>query len=292
MRPVKSSTAPARDFDVLHPVTQRSGLAFTSDHNRPSADDGFGVGTTNGWEPSMSEDAATRWMIERLESHLTALQKSTSEHYAEQVEGLDVSRRIIERVLPGEIFAIDPLDDEHWQWRARTVISRALGVVKNRAEILEFLGPSGPSMPADDLHPVIWNAASELWRIEHYRAAVASAATFLNAYIQVKSTRVDLSDKNLMSQVFSASEAAHDQPRLRWNGPGTAQTKNSMLQGLMAYAQGVSMTIRNPAAHETDERPRQTALEQLAALSLLARWVDDCELDKGPESFGVPLADP
>jgi hypothetical protein len=38
------------------------------------------------------------------------------------------------------------------------------------------------------------------------------------------------------------------------------------------------MTIRNSAAHDTDEMPEQQALERLAALSLLARWVDECEL--------------
>lgn len=233
----------------------------------------------------MRDEAATKWMTERLESHLAALQMPGHEHYTKQVEGLDVSRRIVERVLPDEPFNIDPLDDGAWQWQAQTLISKALGVLKYRAEIIEYLGPSGPSMPADELHPVIWNAASELWQIEQYRAAVASAATFLNAHIQVKSTRVDLSDKDLMSQVFSVNEATPDKPRLRWNGPGTAQTKTSMLNGLMAYAQGVSMTIRNPATHETDERSRQTALEQLGALSLLARWVDDCELDQGSEGF-------
>ena len=229
----------------------------------------------------MSDETATKWMIDRLESHLAALQKQGYEHYSEQVEGLDISRQIIKRVLPDEAFTADPLDDEQWQWRAHTSISKALGVLKNRAEIIEFLGPSGPSMPADDLHPVIWNAASEMWRIEKYRAAVASAAAFLNAHIQAKSMRADLSDKELMSQVFSSDKATPGRPRLRWNGQGTGQTITSMRNGIIAYAQGVSMTIRNPATHETKERSRQVALEQLAALSLLARWVDECDLDEG-----------
>ena len=37
------------------------------------------------------------------------------------------------------------------------------------------------------------------------------------------------------------------------------------------------MTIRNTSAHGTDGMAAQDALERLAALSLLARWVDGCD---------------
>ncbi|WP_454320789.1 TIGR02391 family protein [Streptomyces phaeoluteigriseus] len=38
------------------------------------------------------------------------------------------------------------------------------------------------------------------------------------------------------------------------------------------------MTVRNTATHEaTDEMTVQQALERLAALSLLAHWIDECE---------------
>lgn len=121
-------------------------------------------------------------------------------------------------------------------------------------------------------------AAAELWKIEHFRAAVARAATFLNAHIQDKSTRTDVSDKELMTQVFSDHAPKADQPRLRWSGAGSLQTRKAMGSGLLAYAQGISLAIRNPATHETQEMPRQMAFEQLTALSLLARWVDECQL--------------
>jgi hypothetical protein len=38
------------------------------------------------------------------------------------------------------------------------------------------------------------------------------------------------------------------------------------------------MAIRNPATHSTDDLAEQEALEQLAVLSTLARWIDGCEL--------------
>ena len=48
----------------------------------------------------------------------------------------------------------------------------------------------------------------------------------------------------------------------------------------MACAQG----IRNPRAHPSDDITEQEALEQLAALSVLARWVDACEVVKAAPS--------
>ena len=38
--------------------------------------------------------------------------------------------------------------------------------------------------------------------------------------------------------------------------------------------------IRNPQAHPADDITEQEALEQPAALSVLARWVDACEVDR------------
>jgi hypothetical protein len=44
------------------------------------------------------------------------------------------------------------------------------------------------------------------------------------------------------------------------------------------YAPGVNMTVLNTATHDTtDEMTAQQTLELLAALSLLAPWVDECE---------------
>jgi Protein of unknown function (Hypoth_ymh). len=51
-----------------------------------------------------------------------------------------------------------------------------------------------------------------------------------------------------------------------------------MNAGLRFFAPGVQMTIRNTAAHSIGELDEQTALEQLSTLSLLARWVDECDL--------------
>jgi hypothetical protein len=48
----------------------------------------------------------------------------------------------------------------------------------------------------------------------------------------------------------------------------------------MAFAAGCYKAIRNPAAHiPLDELSEDEALEQLAAFSILARWVAAATLD-------------
>ena len=56
--------------------------------------------------------------------------------------------------------------------------------------------------------------------------------------------------------------------------PGLQRTRVRCISGWVG-AQG----IRNPQAHPSDDITEQEALEQLAALSVLARWVDECDVD-------------
>lgn len=42
------------------------------------------------------------------------------------------------------------------------------------------------------------------------------------------------------------------------------------------------MAIRNLATHDLNEPDEQVALEQLAALSVLARWIDDAKVKTAP----------
>ncbi|WP_461033953.1 TIGR02391 family protein [Streptomyces mayteni] len=122
------------------------------------------------------------------------------------------------------------------------------------------------------LHPLVWGAASRLWTNEHFREAVTSAAETLVAHVQSRTGRRDLAATSLWQQVFSQRE-----PRLRWPGDPDDQTVRSMNDGLRLFAPGAQMAIRNTSAHGTDEMTAQDALERLAVLSLLARWVDACE---------------
>lgn len=156
---------------------------------------------------------------------------------------------------------------------------RALGQLATAAETAQYItGSSAPTMAADSLHPLIWDAASKLWQDEHHGPAVQRAATFLNAHVQDLTGRRDVSDSTLMAQVFSASPPEKDKPRLRWPGDDKDLTVKAMRAGMLQFSQGCFMAIRNPATHGTSDTSAQEALEQLAVLSTLARWIDQCDL--------------
>lgn len=156
---------------------------------------------------------------------------------------------------------------------------RALGHLVTRDETARFItGRAAPTMDADALHPLIWDAASKLWNDGHHGQAVQRAATFLNAHVQDLVGRHDISDSQLMAQVFSPNAPEESRPRLRWPGEDSNQTVRAMRSGMLHFSQGCYLAIRNPTTHGTEETGRQEGLEHLAVLSTLARWIDQCEL--------------
>lgn len=154
----------------------------------------------------------------------------------------------------------------------------ALGRLRTRAETRDKLGTAAPTMAADALHPLIWDAASKRWDSGHYTDAVQRAATALSGLVKDKTGRYELGDSELVSQAFSLSAPQEGKPRLRWPGNHDDLNVKTMRVGILNLAQGVFAAIRNPASHSVEEVPRQEALEQLATLSILARWIDRCEL--------------
>jgi hypothetical protein len=154
----------------------------------------------------------------------------------------------------------------------------ALGILNTRADTAAHLGTRAPVMAADALHAIVWGVASDLWADGHHGAAVQRAATFLNANVQDRTGRHDLSDSALMAQVFSPNPPEQGKPRLRWQGDDNDLTVKTMRTGILNFSQGCFMAIRNPVTHSTEDLPKQIALEQLAVLSTLARWIDGCEL--------------
>ncbi|MER6753275.1 TIGR02391 family protein [Micromonospora echinofusca] len=153
-------------------------------------------------------------------------------------------------------------------------------VAKAEAEAISLVGVEG-------MHPVVWGAAGRLWRDGHFRHAVAAAAESLVAALKARTGRNDVAETALWQEVFSERAPAPGKPRLRWPGPSNDREVKTMNDGLRQFAPGVQMTIRNSAAHGTAELEEQAALERLAALSLLASWVDDCELAMAPPADGV-----
>jgi hypothetical protein len=138
-----------------------------------------------------------------------------------------------------------------------------------------------PMVGVATMHPLVWNAAKRLWRDGHYREAVASAAEALIAQVKIMTGRNDVLETDLWRQTFSADPPAPDKPRLRWPGEPSDRNVKSMNDGSRLFAPGVQLTIRNPATHVLSDLSEQEATEQLATLSLLARWVDECQLLDG-----------
>jgi len=118
---------------------------------------------------------------------------------------------------------------------------RALGQLATAAESAQYItGTSAPTMAADSLHPLVWDAASKLWHDEHHGAAVQRAATFLNAHVQDLTGRRDVSDSTLMAQVFSANPPEQDKPRLRWPGDDKDLTVKAMRAGCCSSVRAAS----------------------------------------------------
>lgn len=159
------------------------------------------------------------------------------------------------------------------------LVRRALGHLATADETARHItGTSAPTMAADSFHALVWDAASRLWSDGHHGQAVQRAATFLNAHVQDLTGRRDVSDGALMAQAFSLSSPEPSKPRLRWPGDDEDLTVRSMRTGLLQFSQGCFAAIRNPATHRTEDATVQEALEQLATLSTLARWIDECDL--------------
>lgn len=237
----------------------------------------------------------TEWAIEQLDDFIRATtvtyvpsppnsvgfhryKTATSED--EVVKRAQVVEQILDRVVPDWGSQIKRKDRQKWSVhyeasvRARETLLRADEVRKN-------LGEDAPDLSAAELHPWIWSGAKSLWRSGHYREAVEGAIKKLNAETQNKVGRRDLSETKLFQESFSADEPKAGKARLRRMKDDGSDTYKSVQRGAMALAEGVFAGIRNPLSHEADqELSEQEALEYLAMLSVLARWVEASEIEE------------
>ena len=164
---------------------------------------------------------------------------------------------------------------------ARTLAQRALGILDSKDAWAENLSPDAPTLRADQFHPWVWASARTLWESKHYRSAVEAATNAVNAFTQTKVDRLDISGTELMNSVF-AEKPKPGQNVLRFAGNPTDETVKNH-RALRPFAEGCFAGIRNPATHEHgDDWGEQKALEYLAAFSILARWIDECDVVDTP----------
>lgn len=198
----------------------------------------------------------------------------------EAAERAHVVEQILDRTLPGWQRE-RPSKDKDYGW-LRDQASRAKGALQRANELAEKLGDNAPEMDAGKLHPWAWENGRSYWNTAHYHQAVMQAAIRINAETQAKVGRMDISETDLFNQAFSLSMPTPEAPRLRLMQNDGSKTYENVHRGARALAEGLYTAIRNPGMHApTVGSEEQLALEQLAAFSILARWVDQAEVVRG-----------
>jgi hypothetical protein len=233
------------------------------------------------------------WMRQRLEKYKTLCEAYDLEYersgyeYTSNVDRLNSQinaevptvREIVKRLDPDLAEDItNPLAMSGTS-KARRAVEQSLGILRDQDEWKAKLAPDAPSLIADQFHPNVWNAASAIWDTGQYRVAVQQAAVSLSAHI-AKKAGSPLTERALVSQVFSKDDPRQGQVRLHMPGDKGTDTWRSRQEGLHLLAQGAFAGIRNVATHTDDEWTEQIALEHLAVLSVVARWTDETELVK------------
>jgi hypothetical protein len=189
------------------------------------------------------------------------------------------TKQILE-VLGDDLADFD-FDDADGLSEAREALVKGLAIFDGFDEIEKEMSSrtsEAPVLAADQFHPWVWEAARDLWDSGAYSAAVQKAARAINHHAQDRLDRYDVADTQLMREAFGDGDPEYGKPRLRYPGDQNDRTVKSRQSGARDYAVGCFQAIRNPASHDHREWDRQVAFESLAALSLLAQWIDDWEL--------------
>ncbi|MBN8868269.1 MAG: TIGR02391 family protein [Solirubrobacterales bacterium] len=204
---------------------------------------------------------------------------STAASDADVTKQAQVVEKILDRVVSSWRTEIELSSTNRWT-RHREAAIRAKEELLREEEVRENLGENAPELSAADLHDWVWSGAKSLWQSGHYREAVEGAIKKLNAETQNKVGRRDVSETDLFKQAFSLDAPKSGKARLRRLEDDGGDTYKSVQRGAMTLAEGVFAGIRNPLSHEADqELSEQEALEYLATLSVLARWVDAAQVE-------------
>ncbi len=190
---------------------------------------------------------------------------------------------ILDRVIPGWRAVEEPDDTGRWQQHRRAAI-RAIAELEEAAELREMLGDDAPTINANRMHPWAWEGARSMWASGHYGQAVVDALKRVNAEAQNKTGRHNISETDLFKQLFTTDAPKPGAPRLRLMDDDGSDTYKSVHRGAWSLAEGLFAGIRNVVSHTVaeTEADEQLPLEQLAAVSVLARWVADARVETAP----------
>lgn len=233
---------------------------------------------------------STKWMRDKLFEYEAGYRKYWNSpansqmrwgHQDELISLRPLVLRIIYEVSPDLLTTVklseDPRED---LWRVNDLVLQASKYLSEREAIETFL-ETGPRLSSHSLHPWIWDAARYLWADGHRRAAIQQASSQLEAQLKVRAEKQgDASD--VARQAFSVEPPTAKNPvRLRITRfqKGTDNWKSAH-EGAKFLGSGIFMLIRNIRTHSTEEPGEQEGLEELAALSVLARLIDGADIER------------
>jgi hypothetical protein len=198
----------------------------------------------------------------------------------------------IDRAITQKLVVVEPIAQEIAPWLVPSLRENDMVIMhqKKRAAAVELqahlqqadlvdrvMGPTGPRLAAAELHPWVWEEAAPRWDAGFYRDAVQAAATRIfdvelprKLGVQPQPNPADL------FSAFAPDRKTGTLLRFTDMDPTDAGWA-SVHRGTMLVGQGCVAAIRNPRTHRLAVREEQVVLEELATLSLLARWIDDAE---------------
>lgn len=199
----------------------------------------------------------------------------------QELELQEVRARLIENAYVPGLGDYEMPGNMRGNWEvARYAAIQALGRAQSAEEITAFLRPSAPAIAADALHAWVWEPAAPLWAADSHQDAVLAAARTVNRRLQKKLGRHDIGEYDLAVQSFDLKDPVQGKPRLRLPGDRSTPTWRARQEGAKFVAAGAFLAIRNVAAHEEiTDWGQQEALEYLATLSVVARWIDECTVE-------------
>ena len=240
----------------------------------------------------------TSWAIGELNYFIIRCQQHTTDYKRAGHAALgNQNLQAMHDDIIGRIPIVEQIADRTWPgWRDHTprmrhweydpllyIAKQVLQLLTRKDELERNLGETGPALSAVTMHRDVWEASKSLWRNGHFGEAVSAAAKSVNAMLQAKVSRRDLSDAKLVSECFSLDPPKPGCPRLRLMPNDGSEVYTSLHSGALAFGQGCFKAIRNVLAHEYGqlaEPPEEEALHYLAAFSVLARWIEKATVQR------------
>ena len=235
-----------------------------------------------------------KWAESRLQEYLDALERYEAlprdEHgdrtqrgdaYAWLEANQDTISAIASELVPDTVWSLVGTGPwSAWLYEQQSHVRRCLGVLQQEAELAEKWSKQ-PTIELDleSLHPWVWNAAIDFWDSGHWGEAVEAAIKVVNAKLQERVERRDLSGTSLVRDAFSANPPTSGGQRLRVAPDDDSDTYQSAQEGAMHLGEAVFMYWRNVLAHEPGGATKQAAVEALGAVSTFARLVDTSPMD-------------